>query len=255
MSDRLSRRTFMERLALLAVGSQVKAGFQGVSVHHVSLTVNDVALSSEFYQRVFGLAAQNREDKTVRLALARGDIILRRGTPAGTVDHFAIGVDGFNKDSVIRDLKSRGTESSEDDVAGLYVKDPDGLHVQLTDNATYINREARSSFENARLDHISVYSSNVNRSVEFYEHTFGASLLSTQGPTVRVALGKSYISLRPGKPPGKADHFAIGIDSFDEASVISQLRSRGAEAVNEGEAGLHVKDPDGYSVQVITNAA
>jgi catechol 2,3-dioxygenase-like lactoylglutathione lyase family enzyme len=247
----------MARLGLLAVGSQVKVatGFKGVSVHHVSLTVNDVARSSEFYQRVFGLAAQNREDKTVKLALARGSIVLRRGTPAGMVDHFAIGVDGFNKDIVIRDLTSRGAEPLEDDVAGLYVKDPDGLHVQLTDNANYINREARSSFENARLDHISVYASNVNRSVGFYEKTFGASLLSTEGPTVRVALGKSHISLRPGKPPGKADHFAIGIDHFDEGSVIRQLRSRGAEAVNEGEAGLHVKDPDGYSVQVIANAA
>jgi catechol 2,3-dioxygenase-like lactoylglutathione lyase family enzyme len=247
----------MERMALLGVGSQVTVatGFRGVSVHHVSLTVNDVALSSEFYQRVFGLAAQNREDKTVRLALTRGDIILRRGTPAGMVDHFAIGIDGFNKDSVILDLKSRGTESSEDDVAGLYVKEPDGLHVQLTDNATYINREARSSFQNARLDHISVYASDVKRSVEFYEKTFGASLLDTQGNTVHVALGKSHISLRPGKPPGKADHFAIGIDRFDEASVIRQLRSRGADVVNEGDAGLHVKDPDGYAVQIIANRA
>jgi len=49
--------------------------------------------------------------------------------PAGTIDHFAIEIERFNKDSVIQDLKQRGTPREEGD-AGLHVKDPDGFSVQ-----------------------------------------------------------------------------------------------------------------------------
>ena len=55
----------------------------------------------------------------------------RKRNPAGTIDHFAIGVNPFNKDAVIRDLKQRGATPREEGDAGLHVKDPDGFAVQV----------------------------------------------------------------------------------------------------------------------------
>ena len=50
-------------------------------------------------------------------------------------DHFAIGIEGFNKDRVIADLRARGaTPIDGGDGAGLHVADPDGLFVQVIAN-------------------------------------------------------------------------------------------------------------------------
>jgi hypothetical protein len=60
-----------------------------------------------------------------------GHLTIRRRSPAGTLDHFAIGIERFNKDAVIRDLKQRGASPREEGDAGLRVKDPDGFSVQV----------------------------------------------------------------------------------------------------------------------------
>ena len=49
-----------------------------------------------------------------------------------TVDHFAIGLDRFDRDSVREELKAHGLTPHEDIDTGLHVKDPDGFNVQLT---------------------------------------------------------------------------------------------------------------------------
>jgi len=52
--------------------------------------------------------------------------------PAGTVDHFALSIEGFNEDAVKRTLEQRGYTARQDDDSGFHVKDPDGANVQLT---------------------------------------------------------------------------------------------------------------------------
>ena len=133
---RLHRRELVKGLALLAAGpgAASAAGFQGNGVHHVSLYVSDIRRSTEFYQRVFGCSPQNRPDGTVLLSLGKSHIILRRSRPAAKVDHFSIGIDHFNKDSVIAELKARGAMPTEEGDAGLHVMDPDGYPVQVSSN-------------------------------------------------------------------------------------------------------------------------
>lgn len=74
--------------------------------------------------------------------------------------------------------------------------------------------------------------------------------------TIALTVGKSRIVLRRGNPPGKVDHFAIGIDRFDKDSVIRDLKSRGAPPIDGGgDFGLHVMDPNGFPVQLSANDA
>ena len=134
---KMSRRDLVQGLTLLAAssGTASAAGFQGNSVNHISLYVSNLQRSTDFYQRAFGCAV-NKRDGNNQLVLGKNFLVLRPGNPAGKVDHFAIGVDGFNKDAVTADLKSRGATPIDQQGGdfGFHVVDPDGFPVQISAN-------------------------------------------------------------------------------------------------------------------------
>lgn len=133
----LSRRELISTLALVAAGGATAsaAALQSGSINHVSVLVTDMARSIDFYGRVFGLSVQN-EDKANKIArLGTGGkvlVSLRVEPPPGLIDHFAIGVEGFNRDAVTRELQTLGLTPQENLEFGFHVKDPDGAVVQIT---------------------------------------------------------------------------------------------------------------------------
>jgi catechol 2,3-dioxygenase-like lactoylglutathione lyase family enzyme len=251
--NRITRREAGKRLAILAVSSCAAqaVGFRNTTLHHVSLQVGDIERSSEFYGRAFGCVIQNRDDGTILLSLGKGHIILRRADPPAAVDHFAIGVDGFDSAAVKQDLKSRGAEPADDPVAELSFKDINGVLVQVTSNATYLG--APTSFAGSSLDHVSIHTSNMQGSADFYSRVLGC-VASKPDRTIHLSIGKSHISLNDGNPRGQVDHFAIGFNPFNSEEVIRELMARRVMAVNGGGFGLHVVDPDGYPVQLIASS-
>jgi catechol 2,3-dioxygenase-like lactoylglutathione lyase family enzyme len=134
---KLTRRELVQALAMVAVAgrSASAARLQGGSINHVSVLVNDMQRSIDFYNRVFGLSVVN-EDKPNQIARlgAGGKILvsLRHEPPPGIVDHFAIGIERFDKEAVTRDLRELGLTPRENLEFGFYVDDPDGAHVQIT---------------------------------------------------------------------------------------------------------------------------
>jgi catechol 2,3-dioxygenase-like lactoylglutathione lyase family enzyme len=136
---RLTRRELVQTLAAVAAagvsapvaGAALKSG----SINHTSVLVSDMARSIDFYNRVFGLSVVN-EDKPNKISRlgAGGKILvsLRVEPPAGLVDHFAIGVENFNRDAVTAQLKEMGITPRENLEFGFHVKDPDGANVQIT---------------------------------------------------------------------------------------------------------------------------
>ena len=133
----LTRRELIGALALLAgAGATASAAtLKSASINHVSVLVTDMARSIEFYGRVFGLTLVN-EDKANKIARlgAGGKVLvsLRIEPPPGVIDHFAIGVEGFNRDTVTADLKGFGLTPADNIQFGFHVKDPDGAVVQIT---------------------------------------------------------------------------------------------------------------------------
>jgi len=120
----LSRRDLVKGLAMLtaAGGTASAAGFESSTLNHVSILVSDVPRSAAFYQRVFNLSVLDEDKAAPRIRLRLGKsshLTIRRRNPAGTIDHFAIGIERFNKDSVIQDLKQRGATPREEGDAGL----------------------------------------------------------------------------------------------------------------------------------------
>ena len=133
----LTRRELIGALALLAgAGATASAAtLKSASINHVSVLVTDMARSIDFYGRVFGLTLVN-EDKANKIARlgAGGKVLvsLRIEPPPGVIDHFAIGVEGFNRDTVTADLKGFGLTPADNIQFGFHVKDPDGAVVQIT---------------------------------------------------------------------------------------------------------------------------
>jgi catechol 2,3-dioxygenase-like lactoylglutathione lyase family enzyme len=133
---RMSRRRLLQGLAMLAAGSAAAeaAGFQGNSINHISLQVSNLQRSTDYYQKVFGCTV-NKRDGNNQLMFGKNFLVLRPGNPPAKVDHFAIGVDNFKKESVTADLKSRGvTPKDEEGGAGFHIVDPDGYPVQISAN-------------------------------------------------------------------------------------------------------------------------
>ena len=135
----LSRRDLVRGLAMLAASGTAAAAqedisFKAATIDHVSLQVADLQRSVDFYQKMFGFSVVSQEQarSIVRLGSTRTLVSLNRESPAGLVDHFAIGIPRFNRESAARYVKERGATPLEGNFAGFHVKDPDGIRVQIS---------------------------------------------------------------------------------------------------------------------------
>lgn len=135
---RLSRRELIQTLTAIAAVSGTSASAASLkagSINHTSVLVSDMTRSIDFYNRVFGLSVLNddKPNKISRLGVGGKVLVsLRVEPPAGQIDHFAIGVEGFNREAVTKELQSMGLTPRENLEFGFHVKDPDGANVQIT---------------------------------------------------------------------------------------------------------------------------
>ena len=137
----LTRRGLIQGLAMLTAAggsasqAQVSgAGIKAAKIDHMSIQVSDLPRSIAFYQKMFGLAtvSEDKPNEIVRLGIGTKALVsLHHKSPTGLVDHFAIGVENFNKDSVTRELKARGVTPEENLDAGFHILDPEGISVQI----------------------------------------------------------------------------------------------------------------------------
>jgi catechol 2,3-dioxygenase-like lactoylglutathione lyase family enzyme len=136
----LSRRELVRGLALLAASTtttvaaaQDTVDFKNATIDHVSIHVADLQRSIDFYQKMFGFTVVSQEAprEIVRLGNKGVLVSLNRGSPAGILDHYSFGIPRFNKDAVMRHFSQRGATPLQGDYAGLHVKDPDGINVQV----------------------------------------------------------------------------------------------------------------------------
>jgi catechol 2,3-dioxygenase-like lactoylglutathione lyase family enzyme len=134
----LSRRELVQGLAMLAASgtaatAQEAIDFKTADIDHVSIQVADMQRSIDFYQKMFGFSvvSEDKPRSIVRLGNTRTLVSLNRESPAGIVDHFAIGVPRFTKEAAASYVKQRGATPLDDPFAGLHVKDPDGINVQI----------------------------------------------------------------------------------------------------------------------------
>ncbi len=110
-----------------------------------------------------------------------------------------------------------------------------------------------AAMQGAKIDHVSIQVTDLSRSIAFYENMFGLTVLSEDKPNeiVRLGAGKVIVSLHHKTPTGLVDHFAIGVEKFNRDAVTQALKARGVTPEDNLDAGFHIKDPAGISVQIV----
>jgi glyoxylase I family protein len=117
-----------------AASAQATLDFKSATIDHISIQVADLQRSVDFYGKIFGFTVVSEEQprEIVRLGNNRTLVSLNRGGPAGRIDHFAIGIPRHSRETAERYLRERGVTPLQGDYAGLHVKDPDGVNVQIS---------------------------------------------------------------------------------------------------------------------------
>jgi catechol 2,3-dioxygenase-like lactoylglutathione lyase family enzyme len=137
---RVSRRELIQSLmALTAAGGAASAAafqetpFKSTRIDHISIQVTDLPRSIAFYQKVFGLTilSEDKPNEIVRMGTTRVIVSLHHKPPTGIMDHYAIAIDGFDREGVTRALKQLGLTAEENLDYGFYVRDPEGIPVQI----------------------------------------------------------------------------------------------------------------------------
>ena len=149
-------------------------------------------------------------------------------------------------ETIISDLVSRfekGSLSRRDLVSGL---------AMLAASGTAAAAQTEIDFKTADIDHVSMQVADLQRSVAFYQKTFGFSVVSEDRPLgiVRLGNGRTLVSFNRQSPVGIVDHFSIGVPGFTKEAATRYFAQRGLRTGDDPYHGLHVRDPDGNHVQV-----
>jgi catechol 2,3-dioxygenase-like lactoylglutathione lyase family enzyme len=132
----LTRRGLIQGLAMLTAAGVSQAqdtGLKGAKIDHISIQVSDLPRAIAFYEKIFDLTVMSEDKPNEISRLGSGKIIvsLHHKSPTAIVDHFAIGVENFNKERVTQQLKALGITPEENLDAGFHIKDPEGMNVQI----------------------------------------------------------------------------------------------------------------------------
>lgn len=139
----LSRRDLVSALAALAGTTPASAAaetFQPATINHVTLSVTNIERSRAFYQGVLQAAVIGRVAAETDLSLGTGFLALMNVDRPVGIDHFCIGVEGYDANRIATVLEAQGhkprilTEALgvRFRAPQVYVQDPDGIQVQFS---------------------------------------------------------------------------------------------------------------------------
>jgi catechol 2,3-dioxygenase-like lactoylglutathione lyase family enzyme len=119
----------------------------------------------------------------------------------------------------------------------------------------------KSLFKTIGLDHIDYRVADYAKTRDFYIDIMGMVPMRDNGKNGVDLMfgGNSRLITRTYRPDTAAemkrphvDHFAFWVDDWNTDRVISELKKRGHDPVDDGGgyASYHIKDPDGFDLQI-----
>lgn len=125
------------RSGVLAAGGRRESLFRAHTINHVTIQAADVSRSKTFYQSLTGLPVRAEDKDFCEFRVEDGFLglyALEAGQRAG-FDHFCFGVDDYDPQRAFATLKSAMPEAQPTLEYGeqVYLRDPDGVRVQIAD--------------------------------------------------------------------------------------------------------------------------
>lgn len=112
---------------------------------------------------------------------------------------------------------------------------------------------AGRGFKVVAVNHISYGVADYARTRDFYADLFGMRVSGDNGKQCALSFGDTFIIPRKTRQPDDkpfVDHIAYTLEDWDKAAVEAELRRRGLEPRPDTEDSFHIKDPDGFDVQI-----
>ncbi len=112
---------------------------------------------------------------------------------------------------------------------------------------------AESAFKASAVNHISYSVADYARTRDFYEGLFGMKISHDDGHQCYMEFGATHLiprNARAGATVPRIDHIAYTIDPWDRTAVEAELKRRGLNPRPDEETSFHVKDPDGFDLQI-----
>jgi len=115
--------------------------------------------------------------------------------------------------------------------------------------------QTKKGFKGVAVNHISYQVNDYAKTRDFYADIFGMKVVADTGTQCNLILGDTNTFLIPrnapaGTTPPRIDHIAYTIDNWDKNTVKAELERRGLNPTPDTEDSFHVKDPNGFDLQI-----
>jgi catechol 2,3-dioxygenase-like lactoylglutathione lyase family enzyme len=277
------------------------------TVNHLQIRVKDPLRSYEFYMKLLGGHAIDTSGNGNAVTMMLGSSEqwvsfgkIRDGSDAqpGTLDHAGIGIDLPTNPEPVRqalkdafpsaNVRSPGKPGDKTYDRSIYLADPEGFSIQLVsmkddghlptpDTKPAVPRTPAQGFVRFRsLNHLSIATTDRERSRDFYMKLLGATVRDQNGGQINLTLpgAQAWLSLLQSNPrspvkAGNLHHLGVGIDYPSDIPGIDALRSKlkvafpdskvrspgqpSPDLKNNYNRSIYVTDPDGVDLQLVTS--
>ncbi len=108
-------------------------------------------------------------------------------------------------------------------------------------------------FQAVTVNHISYQVADYAKTRDFYAGLLGMKVSHDDGKQCYLSFGDTFLlprNARQGVTAPRVDHIAYTIETWDKNAVEAELKSRGLTPRPDTEDSFHVKDPDGFDLQI-----
>jgi len=112
---------------------------------------------------------------------------------------------------------------------------------------------AGKGFKTLAVNHISYQVKDYKVTRNFYADLMGMKVTGDDGHQCNLVFGNSFMIPRNRSDKGSRgyiDHIAFTIDGWDKNEVEAELKRRGLQPRADTNDSFHVKDPDGFDLQI-----
>ena len=125
----------------------------------------------------------------------------------------------------------------------------------IASNVTAFAAEKTKGFKAVTVNHISYQVNDYVKTRDFYADLLGMKVMGDNGKQCELVLGESNTVMIPrnapaGTTPPRIDHIAYTIENWDKDAVKAELERRGLDPKEDTENSFHVKDPNGFDLQI-----